>query len=129
MDILSVVKDVCNLKQLTTQSGGLRPFGVSLLIAGEDEDGLKLFETDPTGIFNQYKATVIGEGETEAEEEIHKGYKESLSIEDGLKLAVKAMKKVLKDDLNAERIDAAYIKKGSKGMEKFSKDKIAEFIK
>ncbi|MBW2983021.1 archaeal proteasome endopeptidase complex subunit alpha [Candidatus Woesearchaeota archaeon] len=129
MDILSVVKDVCNLKQLTTQSGGLRPFGVSLLIAGEDEDGLKLFETDPTGIFNQYKATVIGEGETEAEEEIHKGYKESLSIEDGLKLAVKAMKKVLKDDLNAERVDAAYIKKGGKGMEKFSKDKIAEFIK
>jgi len=129
MDILSVVKDVCNLKQLTTQSGGLRPFGVSLLIAGEDEDGLKLFETDPTGIFNQYKATVIGEGETEAEEEIHKGYKDSLSVEDGLKLAVKAMKKVLKDDLNAERVDAAYIKKGGKGMEKFSKDKIAEFIK
>ena len=129
MDVLSIVKDVCNLKQLTTQSGGLRPFGVSLLMAGQDEDGLKLFETDPTGIFNQYKATAIGEGETEAEEELHKGYKESLTVEDGLKLAIKALKKVLKDDLKAERVDAAYIKKDGKGMEKFSKDKIASFMK
>jgi proteasome alpha subunit len=31
IDNLAVVKDMCNLKQLCTQSGGLRPFGVSLL--------------------------------------------------------------------------------------------------
>src|SRR3989338_1030724 len=62
IDTLTVVKDLCNLKQITTQSGGLRPFGVSLLIAGIDTAGPKLFETDPTVIYFQYKATVIGEG-------------------------------------------------------------------
>src|SRR3989339_1719157 len=64
IDVLSIVKDISNLKQFCTQSGGLRPFGVSLLIAGIDDTGANLFETDPTGIYFQYKATVIGEGET-----------------------------------------------------------------
>ena len=128
IDVLSIVKDVCNLKQLTTQSGGLRPFGVSLLVAGSDEDGLKLFETDPTGIFYQYRATAIGEGETEVEELLHKEYDEKLSLEEGLKLAVKALKKVVGDEFKAERVDAAYIKPGGR-MEKFPKDKIAKLIK
>ncbi len=68
IDTLSIVKDLANLKQLTTQSGGLRPFGVSMLIAGVDETGARLFETDPTGIYFQYKASVIGEGESDIEE-------------------------------------------------------------
>src|SRR5210317_1458210 len=46
IDVSSVVKEVCDLKQLTTQSGGLRPFGVSLLIGGIDESGAKLYLTD-----------------------------------------------------------------------------------
>lgn len=74
IDTATVVKDVCSLKQLCTQSGGLRPFGVSLLIAGIDLDGPHLFETDPTGIFFEYKASVIGEAETEVEEFLHKNY-------------------------------------------------------
>ena len=56
IDSLTVVKDISNLKQICTQSGGLRPFGVSLLIAGVDDMGPRLFETDPTGIFFQYRA-------------------------------------------------------------------------
>ncbi|HJN62558.1 MAG TPA: archaeal proteasome endopeptidase complex subunit alpha, partial [Candidatus Parcubacteria bacterium] len=64
IDVLSVVKAICDLKQICTQSAGLRPFGVSILVAGVDGTGPKLFETDPTGIYFQYRASVIGEGET-----------------------------------------------------------------
>ena len=67
-------KDIAQLKQICTQSGGLRPFGVSLLVAGVDEGGLKLFETDPIGIYFQYKATAIGEGENEVEQMLEKHY-------------------------------------------------------
>lgn len=129
IDVISVVKDICNLKQMTTQSGGLRPFGVSLLITGVDEEGVKLFETDPTGIFYQYKAKAIGEGEPEVEEILHKEYKESMTVEDALKLAIKALKKVLGDDFKAERIDAAIITTEKQVMEKVSKEKIAKLIK
>ncbi len=109
IDTLTVVKDLCNLKQITTQSGGLRPFGVSLLIAGID-NGPKLFETDPTGIYFQYKATVIGEGETEIEEMLHKQYKDDLLIDDAIKLGIKALYTFLDKDFATERIDCAFIK-------------------
>ncbi len=128
IDIVSIVKQICDIKQICTQSGGLRPFGVSFLIAGIDESGKKLFETDPTGIFYQYKACVIGEGEPEIEEILHKEYKESLRLEEGLKICIKALKKVLDHNFNADRIDAAYVRDKDKGMRKFSRDKLKKML-
>ena len=109
VDVLSIVKDIANLKQICTQSGGLRPFGVSLLIAGVDESGAKLFETDPTGIFFQYKATVIGEGETEVEELLRSEYRDDITLQEGIKLGLKGLSAFLGKDFSLERIDGAYI--------------------
>jgi proteasome alpha subunit len=129
IDTLTIVKDIANLKQMTTQSGGLRPFGVSLLIAGIDEDGPKLFETDPTGIFFQYKAIVIGEGETDVQEILYKEYKEELSIEDCLRIAIKALSKFLDKDFNVDRIDAAYVKTDEPMMKRVEKSRIESIHK
>jgi len=108
IDVITIVKDICDLKQLTTQSGGYRPFGVSLIIGGVDNSGVRLFETDPTGIFFEYKATSIGEGETVIDEILRNEYKESMTVKDGMKLAIKALYKAL-EDLDAKRLDVAYI--------------------
>ena len=124
VDVITIVKDICNLKQICTQSGGLRPFGVSVLIAGIDDSTPTLYETDPTGIFFEYKASVIGEGEVEIEEILQKEYKPEMSIEQGLKLCLSSLKKVLGDNFSIERIDAAYIKKDEKKFKKFSKETI-----
>ncbi len=128
IDVLSVVKDICNLKQLCTQSGGLRPFGVALLIAGVDEAGIKLFETDPTGIYFQYKASVIGEGETVIEEILHKEYKESMSVEDGFKLGLRALQKFLGKDFNIERVDGACVMANEKKYIKLTRQKIESLL-
>ena len=124
IDTLTVVKDMCDLKQVCTQSGGLRPFGVSILVAGIDDSTPKLFETDPIGIYFQYKATAIGEGEIEVEEILHSEYKPELTIEDGLKLSLKALKKVLGENFNIERIDAAYIATAEKKFRRLTKSKL-----
>ena len=124
IDTLTIVKDICDLKQVCTQSGGLRPFGVSVLVAGIDDHTPRLYETDPTGIFFQYKATAIGEGEVEVEEILHKEYKDDTTIEEGLKLSLTALKRVLGENFNVVRIDAAYIKTEGKKFTKFSKEKI-----
>jgi len=129
IDILSITKDLCNLMQYCTQSGGLRPFGVSMLIAGIDETGNKLFKTDPTGLFYQYKAVAIGENDTEVEEILIKEYKDDLSKDDSLKIAIKALKKVLDKDFSAERIDASFVDKKTKSMIKISKEEIAKYLK
>jgi proteasome alpha subunit len=129
IDTMSIVKDIANLKQMCTQSGGLRPFGVSLLIAGIDEDGAKLFETDPTGIFFQYRAIVIGEGEAEVEEILYKEFKDELTIEECLRIAIKALSKFLDKDFNVDRIDAAYVKLEEPMMKKVEKSKIESIHK
>jgi len=126
IDVLTIVKDIANLKQLCTQSGGLRPFGVSLLIAGADEDGLKLFETDPTGIYFQYKATAIGEGEVDVKTILTKEYRDSMTIEDGMRLAIGALKKALNENFEPERIDYVYVGSEDKKYVKVSKDRIAK---
>lgn len=123
IDVLSIVKDVCSLKQICTQSGGLRPFGVALLIAGID-DSPKLYETDPTGIFFRYRASVIGEGENEIEEILHKEYNDNLRIEDAFRLAIKSLVKVLDKDFNVDRIDCAYIRTSDKQFKKLDKESI-----
>ena len=129
IDVLSIVKDVADLKQVCTQSAGLRPFGVSLLIAGVEEDNsAKLFLTEPYGIYFQYRAAVIGEGEPEIEPILQKKYKPTLTIKDGLKLALDALKVALKKDFDWERIGASYVSITDKRTRKFSKEEIKSLI-
>ncbi len=123
MDVLSLVKEICDLKQAFTQYGGARPFGVSILFAGVD-DGPKLFATEPTGIYFQFKATAIGEAEIEIKEILNREYKENMLIDDALKLAIRALKKVLGKDFDIERVDGAYIKKTEKEFVKLKKEEI-----
>ncbi|MFH1317056.1 MAG: archaeal proteasome endopeptidase complex subunit alpha, partial [Candidatus Woesearchaeota archaeon] len=129
IDVLSIVKDICDLKQVCTQSGGLRPFGVSVLIAGVDDTGPKLFETDPTGIFFRYKASVIGEGEPEIEEILHKEYKDTMTLDDGLKLLVKSLYKILDKNFSVDRIDAVEVKTNDRTFRKISRAKLEKLFK
>lgn len=56
-----LVEFVCNRKQFYTQGGGLRPFGVAFLFAGYDtHHGFQLYQSDPSGNYSGWKATVIG---------------------------------------------------------------------
>ena len=56
----ALAKRICDFKQSFTQYGGSRPFGTALLIAGVDENGLHLYETDPSGAYQSYHAGAIG---------------------------------------------------------------------
>lgn len=125
IDLIELVKEIADVKQFFTQYGGARPFGVSILFAGVD-DKPSLFLTDPTGIFFEFKATAIGEAENEIKEILNKEYKETLTIEEGLKLAVRALKKVQGKDFSIERIDGAYITLQDKAFTKVDRNKLAK---
>lgn len=59
--IEQLVEHVCNYKQAYTQYGGLRPYGVAFLFAGYDtQHGFQLYQSDPSGNYSGWKATVIG---------------------------------------------------------------------
>ncbi|MFW5746895.1 MAG: archaeal proteasome endopeptidase complex subunit alpha [Nanoarchaeota archaeon] len=126
IDVLSIVKDLANLMQMTTQSGAYRPFGVSLIVGGVDVRGPSVYVVDPTGIFSQYKAVAIGEGDAEAEEVLRKGYKESITVDEGVSLGLNALKTVLKDDFDIERIECATVRTEDAMYTRLDSDTIAK---
>lgn len=88
----TISKELCDLMQVYTQYGGIRPFGVSLLVGGIDSQP-RLYEAEPSGALTGYFADAIGSGKKEVEEFFEKEYRQNLSYDEAISLAVKALKK------------------------------------
>ncbi len=89
--IQSLVVNICDDKQLHTQYGGARPYGVSLLVAGIDDNGPQLYTTDPSGSFWGWKATAIGKESDVVRDFFQEHYKANIKIDAALTLALKGL--------------------------------------
>lgn len=92
-----ITRYIAGLKQKYTQSNGRRPFGISCLIGGFDSNGVPhLYQTEPSGIYYEWKANATGRSAKTVREFLEKFYKpEEVETEDGaVKLAIKALLEV-----------------------------------
>ena len=71
----TLCRETSELVQEKTQAGGYRPFGVSVLVAGYDEEGPHLTQIDPSGAYYNWKATAIGKNSKNAKIFLEKRYK------------------------------------------------------
>lgn len=108
IDVKSLVKDICNQMQAFTQYGGMRPYGVSLLVAGVDEKP-HLFMTEVSGIFFEMKAVSIGENNRIITNFLNKNYKDDMTFDEALKFCINAIKEGLSTKFDIERLEAAQI--------------------
>jgi len=130
INVESVVKEIADIKQTFTQYGGARPFGIAMLVAGVDpNDGKKLFITDVTGNYFGYKATAIGENDEKIKEMLAKEYKESLTTEGALKLALNIFKRILGKKFDLERIEAVVISQKDKKFKRMIGSELSKFNK
>ncbi|OMH85269.1 Proteasome subunit alpha type-4 [Zancudomyces culisetae] len=95
----NLVGRLCDIKQGYTQFGGLRPFGVSFVVAGWDPIiGFQLYQTDPAGNYSGWKATCVGENSSSAQSILKQEYKKDedieMSLQDAVDLACKIMVKL-----------------------------------
>ena len=60
------------------------------------------------------------------EEILHNEYKPEITVEDGLRLSLKALKKVLGDNFSIDRIEAAYIATADKKFRRIPKQRIGK---
>jgi proteasome alpha subunit len=91
ISIQALVVNICDTKQLHTQYGGARPFGVSLLVAGVDDNGPQLYTTDPSGSFWGWKAAAIGKESDVVRDLFNESYKENIKLDAALNLALKGI--------------------------------------
>ena len=103
--------NICEYLQAFTQNAGVRPFGVSFLIAGIDSNGPSLYLTDPSGAMWGYKAFSIGSGATEARTYLEEHYKDDISDEDLKLLPLRTLKELMGENLTKNTCDVAVILK------------------
>lgn len=107
----TLVKKISSTKQMFTQFGGGRPFGVAFIIGGVDETGFRLFETEPSGALAEYSAVAIGKNKDKVLQLFEKQFKENMSKEDAIKLVLRGLKASLEKDEKfiPENLDFAFI--------------------
>ncbi|MHA2244931.1 MAG: archaeal proteasome endopeptidase complex subunit alpha [Candidatus Hodarchaeales archaeon] len=127
----ALTRRLANLKQMYTQHAGVRPFGVSLLIAGCDEMlGPQLYMTEPSGSYWGYRATAIGSSAPTIIEFLENEYQEiAKTMEEGNILALKALSQASEVPLDPEMIEIAVISESTRTREYLSKQVIIELIK
>jgi len=91
------------------QSAMSRPFGVALLFAGVDVNGPQLFHMDPSGTFIQYDAKAIGSGSEGAQQALQEIYHKNMTLREACVEALKILKQVMEEKLNATNIEMATI--------------------
>jgi len=131
MPVEQLVTSICDLKQGYTQFGGLRPFGVSFLVAGyDDAQGFQLYHTDPSGNFSGWKAYAIGINNNTAQQVMRQDWKPGLKVQEALELAAKVLVKTI-DTANptAEKLEFGVVEKTSAGQVRFRMLKDAEINK
>lgn len=123
-----LVKRICDIKQVYTQHGGVRPFGVAFLFAGIDRKGVHLIQTDPGGTYLRCKARAIGAGAQRALDLFVKEYRDDIKIDEAVLLALKGLREAMEEGFSPENIELAKIDIYTKSFTIFTADQVRELI-
>jgi len=129
VEVATVAKHLADQAHQFTQYGGVRPNGVSMIIAGIDQKGESIYVTDPSGTYIQFSAIAIGAGADDVNAFLEKHYKDDLSLDDAAALAIASinLKAEAKDGVN--NIKMAKITTENKVFEKVSESDLQNYSK
>ena len=127
VEVATVAKHLADQAHQFTQYGGVRPNGVSMIIAGIDQKGESIYVTDPSGTYIQFAAVAIGAGSDEVNAFLEKNYKEDMGLDDAAALAIAAinLKSEAKEGIN--HIKMAKITSEAKVFEKVSESDLQNY--
>mmetsp|Transcript_6946 Transcript_6946/g.13498 ORF Transcript_6946/g.13498 Transcript_6946/m.13498 type:complete len:237 (+) Transcript_6946:68-778(+) len=108
------VKETAGLMQEYTQSGGVRPFGCSVLMAGFDDDGTTplLFQVDPSGVSLGWNATAIGKNYVNSKSFLEKRVSPTILLEDAIHTALLTLKEAFEGEVTADNVELGVAEKG-----------------
>jgi len=127
-DVDGLVETLSDRIQQYTQHGGVRPYGVSMLVAGVDTVGPKLLTTDPFGTYRGYYARAIGRNAEEANKMLNDKYVEGLGLEDAMRLAIGTVKTASEDNLAPANVKVAVIPSDTKVMKRLTEEEVVGYM-
>ena len=127
VEIATVAKYLADQSHQFTQYSGVRPNGVSLIVAGIDQKGESIYVTDPSGTYVQYAAIAIGAGSEDVNTFLEKNYKSDMSIDDTATLAIAAINLKNKQKDKIDDIKMAKITTEAKVFEKVSESELNNY--
>ena len=124
-----ITKYIAGVQQQYTQAGGVRPFGLSTLVMGfsPNETLPRLFQTEPSGIYSAWKANAIGRSSKTVREFLERNYKENMSRDEVIKLAVKSLLEVVQT--GAKNIEIAVMMADNPDMEILELPEVENIVK
>jgi proteasome alpha subunit len=125
----SIARGVCDVMQLYTQYGGIRPFGVSLLIAGIGPNGPELFEAEPSGAMTGYFADSVGNAKKEVDEYLEAKYSPEMPLAEAIGVAVSALKKFSEAKVVPGNMEITYAYTKDKKFRLMSEKEVVKILK
>lgn len=126
--VSGLAKKICDMKQLYTQNGGVRPFGSALIIGGVNGEDVRLFETDPSGALIEYKATAIGSGVNAAMDVFEEKYDENCTLEEAIELGLDALYEATNGATTENSVEIAVIEVATQVYRKLSEEEVAKYV-
>ncbi|KAH3671781.1 hypothetical protein WICMUC_004539 [Wickerhamomyces mucosus] len=110
-----------NYVQAYTCYNSVRPFGITSIIGGIDEDGTHLYMLEPSGSYWGYKGAATGKGRQSAKNELEKLNLDELSTRDAVKEAARIIYQAHEDNKDKDfEIEISWIsKEETKGLHQF----------
>lgn len=128
ISVTGLAKYIGDLEQMYTQSGGIRPFGISLIIGGVSDDECRIYETDPSGALVEYKATAIGFGREKALELFEDKYEDDLSLDEAIDLAIEGIYKATDGKVADDSVEISVVDKETAKYRKLEDDEIEVYV-
>lgn len=91
MPIPTLAANIASYVQLYTVYNSVRPFGVTTIVGGVDDEGSHLFMIDPSGQSWGYRGAAAGRGRQAVNSELEKLDFETLSVKDAVKEAARIL--------------------------------------
>ncbi|GGL23883.1 proteasome endopeptidase complex,subunit alpha [Halarchaeum grantii] len=124
----SLTKDITDHIQQYTQVGGARPFGVALLIGGIENGEPRLYETDPSGTPNEWKALAIGSGRDDIQQYLEDNFSTELALDEAVGIALSGLGQVHEEGLTPEGIGVATVDAETESFIELTNDEIEEYL-
>jgi len=128
VDVEVLARRIGDLSQIYTQHAGVRPFGVTMILAGVDATGPRVMTTDPSGAYRGYKAVAVGRKNDEANKYLEEKYRDELSLEEAIKLAIDTINTASDREINEETVKVAIVPVETKLFRRLEPSEIKRYL-